>query len=527
MVALHGQLAALTGWRRHFTAAAAGALAALGLPPFYAFPALVVSFTVLIWLIDGAARRPHRLRAAVAAGWWFGFSHFAAGLYWIANSFLVEADRFGWLAPFAVAGLALYLGLFPALAAGTAALAPAGLRRVLALAAAWAAAEWLRGVLLTGFPWNLMATAFAFSPALVQGAAWVGSYGLSFAVVLVAAAPATLGGAGARGPAARYLPVAAAALLLAVMAVAGAGRLGEMAGAEPAATAPRLRIVQANIDQRLKWRPELQRRHFEAHLALSGAFASRAGPAFVPDAVIWPEAAVPVSYDGDPRLLRVLARGAPPNGILITGVVRRTPPGRLPSEVWNSVIAITGEGAVAALYDKHHLVPFGEYVPLKGYNPFPKITRGRVDFSAGPGPRTVALPRLPAVSPLICYEAIFPGGVVARGAPPPRWLLNVTNDAWFGRSTGPYQHLAAARLRAVEEGLPLVRAANTGISAVIDARGRVLHRLPLGTRGVIDTVLPAPLERPTLYAGKGNLVFAILAMVALAAAGLGRRVKPS
>ena len=223
--------------------------------------------------------------------------------------------------------------------------------------------------------------------------------------------------------------------------------------------------------------------------------------------MIWPETAVPYVFDGSDAFLRALAQGAPPGGLLVTGIVRSTSAknraarqatmrssvsGKGPPHIWNSVVAVTAQGALVARYDKHHLVPFGEYVPLRDWNPLPKLTAGRMDFSAGPGPTTLSLPGLPPASPLVCYEAIFPGGVTAPGRPRPRWLLNVTNDAWFGRSSGPYQHLAAARLRAVEEGLPLVRAANTGISALVDAYGRVTAQLPLGTRGALDVALPDP-----------------------------------
>ncbi len=545
-------LAALSGWRRFAVAAVLGAFAALAFAPTWVLPALAVAFTALVWMIDGTARAAKPTRAALALGWWFGFGHFVAGLYWISNALLVDAAQFGWLVPFAVAGLSAYFAVYPALAVVAAARARPGWRRVLVLAGAWGLAEYLRGTLLTGFPWNLEGSALAALPALMQGAAVVGTYGLSLAAVAIAAAPAIL--TEPQGPR-RWLPVSLAALAFAGLWAGGALRLaGAPAPGAVPPRAPHLRIVQGDIDQRMKWQPERARLTFETYLRLSHA-PPAGGTARAPDAVIWPETAVPYVFDGSDAFLRALAQGAPPGGLLVTGIVRstsgeesrstsgkesrstsgkesrstsgkesrstsgkdsRSVSGKGPPHIWNSVVAVTAQGALVARYDKHHLVPFGEYVPLRDWNPLPKLTAGRMDFSAGPGPTTLSLPGLPPASPLVCYEAIFPGGVTAPGRPRPRWLLNVTNDAWFGRSSGPYQHLAAARLRAVEEGLPLVRAANTGISALVDAYGRVTAQLPLGTRGALDVALPDPVAGAPLFARLGNLPFFALAAMLLA-----------
>lgn len=510
------RLGALAGWRRWAAAALLGALAVLALPPVFAVPVLAVSFTGLVWLLDGLDGSAAAPRKAFAAGWWFGLGHFVGGLYWITNALLVDAERHAWLVPFAVSGLSVYFALFPALACAVASLARAGPQRVLVLAVAWAGAEWLRGILLTGFPWNLVATALAFHPAALQAAALTGAYGLGLVVVAVAAAPAVLSVTGAARRAARAFVGGAFALAL-VLGAAGAARLALAPGPGAASTEVSVRIVQANIDQRLKWRRELARGHFETYLRLS------ATPGTPPDAVIWPETALPFAFDGNERLTRALIRGVPAGGVLITGAVRATPPGATPRRLWNAVLAVSAQG-IAATYDKHHLVPFGEYVPLRRFLPLTKITAGRIDFTAGHGPRTVRVARLPPFSPLVCYEAIFPGAVTAPGARP-AWLLNLTNDAWFGRSSGPHQHLAAARLRAVEEGLPLVRAANTGISAVIDPFGRIMDSLPLGRRGVIDARLPAALDPPP-FARLGSLasggVGALALLLALLLGRVGR-----
>jgi apolipoprotein N-acyltransferase len=510
------RLGALSGWRRLAAAAGFGAISVLALPPIYAVPVLFVSFTGLVWLIDGIDGGPRTGLKALALGWWFGFAHFIGGLYWITNALFVDAATHGWLAPFAVSGLALYFAAYPALACWAASRAPLGVPRVLVLAAAWAATEWLRGLLLTGFPWNLISTSLAFDAAAIQGAALFGAYGLSLVVVVVAAAPATLG-VPAPGPA-RALPFGVAMMLAVAIGGAGFARVASVPVAGAAVTDVTLRIVQGNIDQRLKWRGDLARSHFQTYLGLSRA----GGRAAAPDAVIWPETAVPFSLSGNPALVRALKRAVPADGVLITGAVRTNPPGKRPRRLWNAVLAVTRQGIVAT-YDKHHLVPFGEYVPARKFLPITKITAGRIDFTPGPGARSLDIPGLPRVSPLVCYEVIFPGAVVAPG-PRPRWLLNLTNDAWFGQSTGPYQHLAAARLRAVEEGLPLVRAANTGISAVIDPWGRVLEALPLGRRGVIQRRLPAALDQPPPFARFGNWGFAFAVfLVFLFALWIGRR----
>ncbi len=516
MTRLARLLGALRGWRRLAVALGLGACAVLALPPFYVLPALFVAFTGLVWLIDGLEGGRRAWLRALAVGWCFGFAHFTAGLYWITNSLLVDAATHGWLAPFAVAGLALYFAIYPGLACLAACFAPRGALRVLALAAAWAAAEWARGVALTGFPWNLVATALAFDAGALQGASLVGAYGLSLLVVAIAAAPALL--ARDADGRVRWAPFAAAMVLALALAGGGIARVSLAPSAEASSTEVTLRLVQGNIPQRLKWRPELARSHFLAYLDLS-----RPEGGVVPDAVIWPETAVPFTLNGDPRRIQLLMRAVPPNGVLITGAVRTNPPGERPRRLWNSVVAMTRDG-VRARYDKHHLVPFGEYVPARGLLPVTKITQGRIDFSTGPGPGTIALPGLPPFSALVCYEVIFPAAVTGPG-PRPAWLLNLTNDAWFGRSTGPYQHLAAARLRAVEEGLPLVRAANTGISAIIDPWGRVLASLALGQRGVIQRRLPAALDGPTVFARAGNGVFALMLLMSglAVAAGVWRR----
>jgi apolipoprotein N-acyltransferase len=475
-------------------------LGAAALPPVHALPALLIAFPGLLWLIAGA----YHTRRAFADGWWFGLGHFVAGFYWLAYPLLVDAASYAWLIPFAVlalpAAFALYIGVVVAAVHRV----PTMAGRVIALAILWTAFEWLRGQLFTGFPWNAIGTAWVFSDAALQGAAIGGVFGLSVLTVFCAAAPAVLGAKPRRG--AMILPITAIAVVVTLFA-AGSARLP----VDPIGTVAdiRLRIVQPNITQKLKWVPALKDRHLANYLELSSQKASQP-----PTHIIWPETAVPFILSRDERRRRAMASIVPPGGALLTGALRVSKPGETPFRLWNSLVALDGAARITNSYDKFHLVPFGEYMPFGEVLGLNKLTAGRTDFSAGPGPRTLRIAGLPPVSPLICYEIIFPGKIVSE-ADRPRWLLNVTNDAWFGTSSAPYQHLAMARLRAVEQGLPVVRAANTGISAVIDPYGRVVERLGLNQRGIIDSDLPLSLGTRTVYGQYGDLILIIVFMVLL------------
>ncbi len=497
LVRLAQGIGALRGWRRHLLAMGLGVCTTAAFAPIYLFPLLVPAFTGLLWLLAGV-RRP---RAALALGWSFGFGHMASGLYWIGLAFLVDAERFAFLLPVAVGALAGGMAIFPALSVLLAwSLSARGPARVAALAGAWLAVEWLRSWILTGFPWNLVGTAWSFSPEMMQVAAFGGVWILSLLSVAAAAAPAVLGEAGSGARRGRLGFAAAVFALPAALWLGGALRLAAApAAGESAVEGIRLRLVQASIQQSLKWDPVLRREHVknQMRLTLGRGFEKITH-------VIWPETAVPFLLDRDAVLRRTIARAVPPGGALITGAPRGSQ-----TQIWNSILALDSRGRILASYDKHHLVPFGEYVPFRSFLPVEKLAPGNIDFTPGPGLGLFSIPGAPAASPLVCYEIIFPGQVVAEG-PRPAWLLNVTNDAWFGTSLGPYQHFASARLRAVEEGLPLVRAANTGISAVVDGYGRVIARLGLNEIGVIDAVLPRPVTSMPLFARIGNWSVAFL-----------------
>jgi apolipoprotein N-acyltransferase len=386
------------------------------------------------------------------------------------------------------------------------------LARVVLLAAAWTVAEWLRGHLFTGFPWNLPAYVWSASEPMMQSAALWGAWGLCFVTILLCGILSLMG----RGD--RRNDVRAGAVTLAVIAVLyafGAWRLAPEDAADLAAVsrpAVTLRLIQGNIDQWSKLTGAHRDRDIMQHVRLSTATPGLEQV----QAVIWPETAATMFLDRRDDWRTLVATAAPPNGLLITGTLRGDPPQGEPERYWNSLAAIDPQARIVATADKFHLVPLGEYVPMRDIlGPFiTKLTAGAGDFSAGPGPVTVSAPGLPPFSPLICYEVIFPGAVIDP-ANRPDWLLNVTNDGWFGRSPGPYQHFASARFRAVEEGLPLARAANTGISAMVDPFGRVVASLPLGTEGALDVLLPAPLA-PTWFSRTGLLLPAVLVLVALA-----------
>jgi len=498
-------------------------MAALTLPPLYLVPLLLPAFTGLLWAAEDSAGPG----SAFAAGWWFGFGFSAAGLSWIGSAFFVDVLQHGWMAPFAIAAMAAGMALFPAAAAALSRLVfdnrrLSGPGRVLVFAALWTATEWVRGWILTGFPWNLIGTVWVVSDAMIQLAAVTGVYGLSLLTVAVASMPAVFVSSEQKAGSG-LVPVIA---VFTVLGVVWAGGQARLAGAlEKTVPGVQLRLVQPNIPQALKWKRDLRLGHVKKQMEMSRAPIGGTAGGVAPTHIIWAETSVPFALTHAPGLIKALAGVVPPGGLIIAGAPRTTAPGINPTRVWNSLHAIDSEGRIQGTYDKFHLVPFGEYVPLRGLFPaglFEKLTAGRRDFSAGPGLRTLDLPGLPPVSPLICYEVIFPGAV-ADPQNRPQWILNLTNDAWFGLTSGPYQHFAAARLRAVEEGLPLVRVANTGISGIIDGYGRAVRQLGLGRAGVIEGPLPAALVDRTAFSKHGNRIPALILIMAL---GIGFLLTP-
>ena len=512
-----------SGWQRATIAFIAGAASALAMAPVNAWPILFVTFPVLIWLVDGsAAGRWGGAVTAALAGWCFGFGYFLAGLYWIGYAFLVDVKTFGWLLPVAVAGLPAYLALYTALGLAAARLIwVRGPERILALAATLTVAEWLRGHMLSGFPWNTFGYALTEPLVLAQSVSLIGIWTLTFFCIASGATPAVIADdkTDTRHP---YRPLVIGVVLLAAFVGYGATRLwshptGYVSGVK-------LRIMQPNLQQDDKFNYSAKAQVMERYLRLSDrATGPQSSGVHDITHLIWPEAAFPFFLTREPDVLAQIAALLKPSTELITGAVRAPDNSNARSpQAYNSVYVIDPDGSIRGIYDKAHLVPFGEYLPFQrllerlGLMQLTKVLGG---FLSGDRRRAMDIAGAPKMLPLICYEAIFPGAAVPRGERP-GWLVNVTNDGWFGISSGPYQHFQQARVLAIAEGLPLVRAANTGISAVIDPVGRIVGQLPLGVEGVLDAQLPTAIE-PTIYLSYGN--YALIFMVLISLAIVGRR----
>jgi apolipoprotein N-acyltransferase len=480
----------LSGWRRMVLAAGLGAVAALGQAPWGLWWATLVAIGALAWLLGQVPDR----RGAFLIGLLAGAGYFGLALNWIVEPFLIDIPRHGWMAPFAVLLLAFGLGLFWGAAAALARLFP---RPALGFAVAFVALEWLRGVTFTGFPWAMVGHVWIGTP-LDQVSAIGGASTLSLLTLLAAVLAVQWRGKGAVG---------SVALLAATLGF-GLWRLSQPLP-EPGTLT--LRLVQPNAEQSAKWEAARAREFLDRLLALT----AEGKPA---NLTIWPETAVPymLEYAPDVAGMVVGASGGRPVAI---GIQREEG-----ERFFNSLRVLERDGVETARYDKAHLVPFGEYIPFGdlahdwfGLRAF--AAQAGNSYSAGPGAQILDLGRFGKVLPLICYEAIFPRDVNAM---PERadWMLQVTNDAWFGIRTGPFQHFAQARLRAVEQGLPLIRVANTGVTAVVDARGRVIEELPFGVMAALDTHVPGALP-PTFYSrwGDGPLSLLLVGLAFLAMAG--------
>jgi apolipoprotein N-acyltransferase len=493
MERLAGRIMLLGGFPRAILAIGAGAVGALALPPFGVFATLFVSFTLLVWLLDGMASDPDagwfaRFRSAFWIGWLFGFGYFVAGLWWLGNALLVEADEFAWALPLAVLGLPAYLAIFYGLATAIArSLWSDGMGRLAALAFGFGLGEWLRGIVATGFPWNAIGYGAMPFPLMMQSAAVLGISGMTILAVFVFSAPALLGTRkGMRSG------LAIATILFAVHLGYGAWRLhtADAALAEVSGNETTVRIVQPLIDQARKLDDAERTAIFEEHLTLS-ALPPEDGPKR-PDIVVWPETSVPFILTQNPDALARISDVLQDGQVLITGAVRseEAGPGSAP-RYYNSIYVIDSQGQIVSASDKVHLVPFGEYVPyedvLRNIG-IPEAIAMPGGFSAAPSQTMLTLPSGQTFYPLICYEAIFADEIGAQ-VEGTAALLNVTNDGWFGVTPGPYQHFQQARIRSVENGLFMIRGANTGISAFIDPFGRITKGIGYNQKGVIDATL--------------------------------------
>jgi apolipoprotein N-acyltransferase len=501
------------GWRRAGLALIAGIAAALSMPPLDFWPLLFVAFPSVLFMLEGIERK--LLPQSFFLGWCFGFGYFIVTLHWIGFAFFVDAEAYLWMMPFAVGGLAAAMAVYWGLAFLCVTLSwRKGLPAALVFAVSLAAWEWLRGVLFTGFPWAAPGLASDGMGAVAQTASLWGMPALTLLIVLWAVTWRFVLDVHST----RLHRVAALLIVTSLPLCWAWGSYRLPQGVLASVDGVNIRIVQPNISQDIKWRDENVRAIFDQLLEMS-ARAPQQGNLVTH--IIWPETAVSFLIDESVGARAELAQLLGGSKTLITGALRRdvntTGDGEA-DRVYNSVLTFDGSGAVVARYDKWRLVPGGEFLPFEWLlEPlgFRKVVTVPGSFAAGPGPVSLAIPGAPDAGFGICYEAIFPDYFIDP-LKRPGWLVNVTNDGWFGNSTGPYQHLAQARLRTIEQGLPMVRAANTGISAVIDPYGRILSSLPLGAEGVVDMGLPQSLP-PTFFADYGELIFfsALLLLFAL------------
>ena len=464
-----------------------------------ATPLLWLVYPCLLFMLDGA--KTHR--QAFAIGWWFGFGQFATAFYWLTYSMFTDIAHWWWAVPFASTILPILLGFIP----GFAVMMwwrthRTGLFRIVGFATWLMICEWIRGHFLTGFPWNLTGQGWIEWLPVLQSFSWIGAYGLGFLTVAAASLPALLADP-ARAPRQGWMAVAGGIAMFAALAGWGEYRLATTP--DPGSTGLVFRLVQPNVSQSEKWTPGLAQIHFETLLRLSLAPAKGPAPRFF----LWPETAVPYLLDSDRRIPEAIASVLHPGGLVLTGVTRLDtgPDGK--RQYYNSLDVVDAQGDQLAHYDKTHLAPFGEYMPFRKILHLDALAVGSQDLTAGTGAETIRVSGLPPFAAAICYEAIFPETLVdARDRP--GFLVQITNDGWFGISAGPLQHFEMARARAVEQGMPLLRAGNTGVSGAVDSFGRLLGTLALGSQGFLDVTLPRDLPAAPFYARFGDLIFAMM-----------------
>jgi apolipoprotein N-acyltransferase len=498
-------LHARKGFRRYAAAFAFGCIGALAYAPTNMFWVLWICFPSLLFLLQGAPN----LRSAFLTGWSFAFGNFVVGLYWIAASMFVDIVHFWWAVPLSVAGLPAFFSFY--YGAATVLAWRVGLRGIsgtISFALLWFLADYARGHCFTGFPWNLEGYAWNGILPVMQLTSITGIYGLTLLTVIAACLAALL----AEKKKSHVAVFTSSLVLLCLIAAWGMERLSRPA----TMTTAHVRIVQPNVDQVDKWIASEREEHFQSLLSLSSA------PSDKPlNAIIWPETASTFYLAEDAYHRHVIATEIPNGTPVITGVIRREQDALGIQHYYNSLVAIDHDAQIMTGYDKFHLVPFGEYIPVRKILPLRTLANLGIDFTAGDGPHTLRFDGIPPFSPLICYEAIFPGEVSDR-KDRPQLLINVTNDGWYARTAGPYQHFATARVRAIEEGLPLARSANTGISGMIDPYGRILSKLKLGATGFVDSKVPAALT-PTIFSRTGETVLWVLFGIGTLGAALTRK----
>ena len=494
----------LMGWRQNITIVLLGMIAATALPPWFFTPG-IFSFAILGFLLSKSTG----LLEAARVSWFFSFGFHLIGIHWISNAFLVDSDQFGVFIPFVVVGLPAVLALFPAVILSIFPL----IRRsppvdIVTIAILWSISDFARGKLFTGFPWNLMSYTVSFSENLSQIASVVGAYGLNFLVIFVALAPSILLRKRFYRTKSSFFILFSCCFIPLAMGLGGMLRLQN--SNEELDRNTIIRIVQANIPQSEKWDPELKFKNISKYLRLSSLpISSELPETSVIKMIIWPETAIPAFIENDQKLRRLIMSSIDEPSILITGgpaiAVQK------PTKLHNSFFVISQTGNIDARYDKIKLVPFGEYVPFKKWLPIPRLVESLADFQVGTSPKFIDIPSIGKIAPLICYEIIFPGEIFnGKKGNRVKLIVNLTNDAWFGTGAGPKQHLEIAKMRAIEEGIPLIRSANTGISGFYDAYGRTIGEIDLNQTGMLDKPLAAPTSSPTIYSLFGDWIYLLL-----------------
>jgi len=518
MSLLDVRLSNLAFWKIAGFSFALGLLLATTFAPLHWVIFLPVCFSGLLILLKCATNK----KQAFFIGWWFGWGQFIAGLYWVGVAFTIDANAHAALLPLPVLGLPAFLAIFTGLVTlATHVTKLQKLFRIAIFTSFWVFLEYVRGTIFTGFPWNLVGYSWGNFLPILQWTAFIGVYGLTLLTVLISSLPSILA---EKGVTALCKKTTILLCVFLVSSMAGVGYL-RMTTSPPSNTSdtPRIRIVQPNIAQADKWRPDLKFSHVRKLVELSRN-AQKEGPEYL----IWPETAVPFFLTTNEKLKFYLQNIIPKNGALITGAPRKNPSKR---QYWNSVQVLKPNGDFAAIYDKRHLVPYGEYLPLRGFleqsgiaSLIPVLDQ-MSDFSTpdSTAPSVITLPGIGTARVLICYEVAFPWEVQQEQSFD--WILNVTNDGWFGDTSGPYQHLVVSKVRGIEQGVPVIRAANTGVSAIINPYGEIIEKLPLNQQGFIDGQIPSPISGKTLYSSTGEILPLALTFFLFVCGLTGYRVK--
>ncbi len=476
-----------------------GALTAAALPPYCFIPCLIIGLSGLVILIELSKSS----QQAFGIGYWFGFTHFAVGFSWIIHALLIDPERLGWLIPFVFILSGGFFGLFIAIPCFFSFFFRKPLAKIFALSTAWTLCEWLRSFIFTGFPWNLLGTIWIFSDSAIQAASIFGTYGLSLFTVLFASAPCVF----FFFPKKKDIIISISIIVFIPLFLFTYGWHRLQKYSNDSFSNIQIRIVQPSIPQQLKWQKESLTANLQTYINMSKK------PTDKPlSAVIWGETANPFALNFEPEYFDVLKPAIPEDGYLITGTLDYVYDG----EKWRPINAmqVLDQNGIYTSYGKSHLVPFGEYIPFRNYLPdkLKPVTNVIADFMPGNGIETFYIPKIPPFSVAICYEIIFPGAVTDHKNRP-EWLINLTNDGWYGDSSGPQQHFAATRMRAVEEGITIVRAANSGISGLISKTGVVIDMLSYNQKGILDFYLPQELHTQTLYTKYYNLTIILLCML--------------